>query len=315
MKSNPRRRVRKPVSCEECRQHKLRCDRQNPCGSCKRRSCERLCAYIQKVIPPRRNLPSPESRHSDIGAVELASPTGLGEGRHSDLGAAELVTPAEIGVYVSLDNVYPVAQSNRDYTSSQWDALLERPVDQTGGRSLNGTSPQLSAQFPFPSGATQSVDELLAALPPIHCCDYLITQYFVRLSPIFHILHGPTFQHQYRTFLQSPREADLAWLALLFAICSVSLHTLEDDDAVLIAIRSKQHPSQAQETAAISYQLRTAAMKCLSQDDFMVKNRLSTLEALLVLVYTISNHDGVERAWALLGKSQTLASLRVISQD
>jgi hypothetical protein len=285
MKGNPRRRIRKPVSCEGCRQHKLRCDQQNPCGSCRRRSCEHLCTYVQKATPTRRALPSPdESRHSDLREADLVPPTGLNVG-------------------VSLDDACTVAQSNNNYTTSQWDAVLERPMEQTGESTSNGTLPQLSTQFPFHMGPTSSLDELLALLPPTHCCDYLITQYFVRLSPIFHILHGPTFQNQYRNFLQNPRAADLAWLALLFAMCSVSVHTLEDDDTVLTAIRSKQDQPQDQERAAISYQLRVAAMVCLSQDNFMVKHRLSTLEALLVLIYTISNYEGVERGWALLGKS------------
>lgn len=297
MTSIPRRRARKPVSCEGCRQHKLRCDRQNPCGSCKRRKCERLCAYVQKVTPPRQALPSP------------------GESRHSDLEAAGLVTLAGLGVDGPSVTVSPVTQSNHDYTSLQWDALLERPMDQTGEPTPQGTLPQLSTQFPSHMGPTQSVDDLLDLLPPTHCCDYLITQYFVRLSPIFHILHGPTFQHQYKVFLQNPREADLAWLALLFAICSMSVHTLEDDDAVLVAMRSKQDQSQDRGRAATSYQFRLAAMKCLSQDDFMVKHRLSTLEALLVLIYTISNHEGAERAWALLGNIRTSKRRRAKSND
>jgi hypothetical protein len=286
MESSPRRRTRRPISCEACRRHKLRCDRQKPCGSCKRRSSERSCTYVQKATPTRRALLSPD------------------ESRHSGLGVADLVPPAGLGMDESPDNAYPDTQSNNGYTTSQWDALLERPMDQTGDSTLNGTLPQLSTQFPFHMGPTWSLDELLALLPPAHCRDYLITQYFVRLSPIFHILHGPTFQNQYRSFSQNPREADLAWLALLFAMCSVSVHTLEDDDAVLVAIRSKQDQPQDQERAAISYQLRAAAMVCLAQDNFMVKHRLSTLEALLVLIYTISNYEGTERGWALLGNHE-----------
>jgi hypothetical protein len=286
MTSNLRRRTRKPVSCEACRRHKLRCDRQNPCGSCRRRSCESSCTYVQKATSTQRALPSPD------------------ESRHSDLGVEELVPTSRLGIDESLDNACPATRSNNDYTTSQWDALLQRPTDQTGESTSHATLPQLSTQFPFHIGLTRSSDELLALLPPAHCCDYLITQYFVRLSPIFHILHGPTFQSQYRTFSQNSREVDLAWLALLFAMCSVSVHTLEDDDAVLAAIRLKQGQPQDQERAAISYQLRAAAMACLSQDNFMVKHRLSTLEALLVLIYTISNYEGVERGWALLGNHE-----------
>ncbi|PYH98629.1 hypothetical protein BO71DRAFT_370650 [Aspergillus ellipticus CBS 707.79] len=52
----------------------------------------------------------------------------------------------------------------------------------------------------LPLGPNVSKGELVAILPPDHCCEYLITQYFTRLSPLFHILHGPTFQKQYNAF-------------------------------------------------------------------------------------------------------------------
>jgi hypothetical protein len=108
MTSNLRRRTRKPVSCEACRRHKLRCDRQNPCGSCRRRSCESSCAYVQKATSTQRALPSPD------------------ESRHSDLGVENLVPASGLGIDESLDNACPATRSNHDYTSSQWDALLQR---------------------------------------------------------------------------------------------------------------------------------------------------------------------------------------------
>ena len=57
-----------------------------------------------------------------------------------------------------------------------------------------------------------------------------------------------------------------------------------------------------------TYALRTASMICLSQDQFMTRHSLSTLEALLLLIYMISNNDGAERAWTLLGEFGHLTS-------
>jgi hypothetical protein len=153
MASDVRRRTRKPVSCEACRRHKLRCDRQTPCGSCRRRSCESSCTYVQKATTTQRALPSPD------------------ESRHSDLGVGNLVPASGLGVDESLDDACPATRSNNDYTASPWDALLQRPTDQTVESTSNGTFPQLSTQFPFHFGPSRSLDELLALLPPAHCCD------------------------------------------------------------------------------------------------------------------------------------------------
>jgi hypothetical protein len=153
--------------------------------------------------------------------------------------------------------------------------------------------------FPFPFGPNISQKELLAILPPTNCCDYLITEYFMRLSPLFHILHGPTFQKQYNAFRNCPSKADLSWLALLFAVCSATINTLEPADGIhgeILNCISGPH-----NVKKLAYHYRTAAMICLSQDHFLIRHSLSTLEALLLLIYTVSNNEGAERAWTLLG--------------
>lgn len=141
---------------------------------------------------------------------------------------------------------------------------------------------------------------MFASLPPIHVSDYLVTQYFDRLSSFFHVLHGPTFQKQYQAFHDNPSGAELSWLALLFLICSITVNTMEDNDPVLTEIATKM--PRAHDTASVSYQYRTMAMICLCRDNFMVRHSLSTLEALLLLAYTITHNEGVDRSWALLGR-------------
>ncbi|CAI7665773.1 unnamed protein product [Penicillium viridicatum] len=187
-------------------------------------------------------------------------------------------------------------------THTQWEALLQRPIDQM--QSVTPSSNDLftrpeNISFPFPLGPTVSREEILALLPPAHCCDYLVTEYFARLSPMFHILHGPTFQKQYNAFRQNQSLADLSWLALLFAICSATLNTMDRDDRTLADFLLDTPGYRDINTA--TYGLRTASMICLSQDQFMTRHSLSTLEALLLLIYMISNNDGAERAWTLLG--------------
>ena len=62
-----------------------------------------------------------------------------------------------------------------------------------------------------------------------------------------------------------------------------------------------------QNVSTVATQLRNAAMFCLSQDQFLMRNSLNTLETLLILIYDMTHHDGVEQTRGMLGKSGPLA--------
>lgn len=300
-----KRRPRKPVSCGPCRHSKLKCDRQHPCGSCKRRECAQSCTY-------RRNQPN-TTPNAWLDAGTAPSPISLSSplGRSSQVDNHYLAS-TEPNQSPPLTNPIPAtsaAHQGRDRQNDshgQWDALLQRPTEQPYQLPRSRNDPFASSTslcFPFPLGPALSRSEIIAILPPSHCCDYLVTEYFTHLSPLFPILHGPTFQKQYDAFMQSHSHTDLSWLALLFAICSATANTMENDDTMLIELWPDA--SRPRDVSEMAYRFRAAAMTCLSQDEFMIRHNLSTLEALLVLIYTISNHEGAERSWTLLGDSLT----------
>ncbi|PYH88648.1 hypothetical protein BO71DRAFT_435548 [Aspergillus ellipticus CBS 707.79] len=214
------RRTRKPISCEPCRQSKLRCDRELPCSSCKRHGYVTSCTYSNR-------------KPANLGLLSPSSPQSL---------------PLNPDLDSLVDNaIANVEQERQDFTHSRWEAVLQRPIDLMD----HPAQPDSFSQpgnlcFPFPLGPRMFPEEILSLLPPIDCCDYLVTQYFMRLSPFFHILHGPTFQNQYHQFVQNPSGVELSWLALLFAICSVSIHTLEYDDRILQDLWPQQLQPQLQ---------------------------------------------------------------------
>ncbi|KAI0533125.1 hypothetical protein GGR58DRAFT_487841 [Xylaria digitata] len=155
------------------------------------------------------------------------------------------------------------------------------------------------ACFPFPSEPQVSRNDLLAMVPPTQSCDYLISRFFMYMSQFFPILHGPTFQKEYVTFIGNPSTVDLSWLALLFMLLSIGLHTLDYDDALPDDLRPNRYPLQDSRIPTRRYQ--EAAMICLSKDQFLTKYRLSTLQALLLVIYEICHEEGVERGWTLMG--------------
>jgi hypothetical protein len=262
-----RRRNRTPANCEPCRRAKLRCDRQQPCAGCLRRRIVADCQY-QSPKPVR---PLSSSR---------------GNAEHS-----------------SISDDVDAASASASF-ESRWDSVLQRPVDVTPDTSgVLETTCRFTTlgAFPFFPAMPTSLEHTIAALPAKPTCEYLITSYFQHISPFFHILHGPTFQEQYKAYLDSPLSTDFAWLALLFLICSITVNTLEEDDPAFCALRSGLRPDWL--VANVSLYYRQMAMNCLCKAEFLVCLSLGTLEALLLLVYSISHNEGVEQSWTLLGQS------------
>ncbi|EEU38697.1 uncharacterized protein NECHADRAFT_101146 [Fusarium vanettenii 77-13-4] len=273
-----KRRPRKPLSCEPCRHSKLRCDRQLPCATCLRRGWQASCSYAPsscRRAPQRRRALPPISRPSlqpQHQPSELSEPEG--------------------------ESVLPRSQSP-EAIQSRWDAVLCRPP-------VEPTPPApTDVPFTLSFGPSKPVTELLAVLPPDPVCEYLVTRYFATLSPLFHILHGPTFQKQYWAFLQNPQQADLSWLALLYAICGLTLKTVPPTDPGLSELW--EDSSTPRDLSGLSLRCREAAMMCLSQDQFLVRHNLNTLEALLILIHTIANTEGTEYGWVLLGNALHIA--------
>lgn len=275
------RHPRKPTSCEPCRISKLRCDRQLPCGACRRRESTQCCKYHSNGSSSptstrlRETAPTPGS---SLDSRLEATTVSQGTLPHGD--GSNRVEIAD------------VERESQDFTGRSWESLWQRPAQQR---------PKHAGQsyFPFSYKSNSTPEDLLGLLPPTECCDYLVIQYFTYTAPMFHILHDATFQRQYNSFMQDPKKDDLSWFALLFSILSLSVQTIEHNDPVLAKIRERIPCAEG--NAAVASELRQIAMMCLSGDNFLFHYRLNTLESLLILTYGISHDIGVDAAWTLLG--------------
>nr|KMM65636.1 hypothetical protein CPAG_01982 [Coccidioides posadasii RMSCC 3488] len=75
--------------------------------------------------------------------------------------------------------------------------------------------------FPFNWKISASLSELIAHLPPRKYCDLLKNTYFQVFSPLFHVLHDPSFETE---------------LALLFVVLSIAVNGLDENDLLLLDI-------------------------------------------------------------------------------
>ncbi|KAK6835242.1 hypothetical protein RU639_002341 [Aspergillus parasiticus] len=60
-------------------------------------------------------------------------------------------------------------------------------------------------------------------------------------------------------------------------------------------------PTQVPATVSLSRRLLQTAMTCLIQDEFFIRHKFSTFEALLMVIYNLSHNESVDQGWALLG--------------
>lgn len=287
------RRLRKPLSCTPCRQSKLRCDRHLPCSTCKRRDCVVSCIYESK--PPNQ-----QSQSNPDNVLPLAEPSPK-----TPINYQPPKPSSHTATFPNTSPTNPVstAQISHDFAHDHWDAILRRPISQIGPTPHNRINPFSSSSglcFPWPIAPKIEMKELMAIIPAPHHCGYLINYYFQHMSPLFHILHGPTFEKDYRAFVRDPSKTSRSWLALIFMVLSMAVHAIDDDDALLREICPQT--LQGFKPEQIAHQYRTAALMALSLDNFLIHHDLNTLEAVLLLIYAINHWEGVEYSWVVLGK-------------
>jgi hypothetical protein len=275
------RRKRIPVNCEECRRSKLRCDRRQPCGACKRRRRDASCSYDVST-----GLTTSTNTHRIAGSIQVSSAFGNRVGCSTTSSRETLATASRPRLQTpDTDQLAP---------DTHWDTVLERPAPESDAHDTSS---------PLSIGLRLSLQEIIESLPPKPCCDYLISHFFKNISTLFPILHGPTFQKQYTRFMQRTPDIDIPWLALLFSLCSLALNTMDDNDPRLAPFWSQlpSSPAQVPATVYVSRCLLRTAMTCLLQDNFFVNHTFSTFEALLMVIYNLSHNESVEQGWALLG--------------
>ncbi|KAL2809150.1 hypothetical protein BJX63DRAFT_424071 [Aspergillus granulosus] len=101
------RRVRKPIGCKPCRESKLRCDRQMPCASCRRRSLIEECNYHP--------------------ASPSTSPVLSGPRPSQARDTSQLLSPRPS---TSTSSPWPSDNQAASDSHARWDEVLKRPTGQ-----------------------------------------------------------------------------------------------------------------------------------------------------------------------------------------
>lgn len=160
-----------------------------------------------------------------------------------------------------------------------------------------------SLDLPFSDMGVTTRQELLDLLPPLSRCDELKDVFMDVFSPLFHILHDPTFEAGYAAFRRNPREVELTFLALLFVVLAIGVTALDENHPLLTDLG--REATAGANVRNIANRFRNAAMRTLTVDRFLWRHNLQTLQALILLIYALSHAHGP--AWSLLGTTLNIA--------
>ncbi|MGH8010588.1 MAG: fungal specific transcription factor domain-containing protein, partial [Candidatus Binatia bacterium] len=243
-------------------------------------------SHLEGLLRDHINMTTPTHRQYQPiqGASPLLSPPQDAAQSSSIEGGRLTQSPSGHVRYVSQASVLE---------STGWPAVTD----------VHQSSPTSLFNFPFSADPATSRQQLLDLLPPMSLCDRLKDLYMAVFSPLFHILHDPSFEESYRRFREDPATTSLTFLALLFVIFAIATMAVADDDPLLDDLGHE--PSPRSKVKRIGAKFQSSSMKCLAADGFMWQHNLDTVKTLVLIIYSFSHTSG--SAWSLLGATLNIA--------
>ncbi|EXL55784.1 hypothetical protein FOCG_06326 [Fusarium oxysporum f. sp. radicis-lycopersici 26381] len=232
---------RERLACTACRQRKLRCDRESPCGSCVRRRDIQSCSY--EVSPDNSERDRVRQAQAQARLEHLEYLVGMLAGQRSATndGVQDATPCAALPPDPGIAEHATASSSSRsdlcyqtESGTTHWSAMLDdiqalrSTLDSFEDNSTDAedvSAPQLEAGMGigvmFGAGLSQalSIEQVLNThLPSRRDTDRLVSAYFrVRLY-ITPFIHAVQFRRQYETFWNDPAAASPLWISILFSM-------------------------------------------------------------------------------------------------
>ncbi|KAK5055422.1 hypothetical protein LTR84_013172 [Exophiala bonariae] len=234
---------RKPLSCLPCRQHKLRCDRQIPCGTCSRYRREDVCRL--HPAPPKGKSRRVAAQHVGSSAVSGTEPfpqshtVETAPFQATNNAQASRAPEQRSEQLVGHVHMKSAVQAINSTLATQTGSVLSHGQDPIGPSDPIVLFPQILPLLQLPSADVDTctllstVDTisqklrwktLLVNLLPSRTQSDILFSYFVEhINWIFHTVHIPSFRKEYAQLWDGRVEdIDLIWLSLLFSIISLA---------------------------------------------------------------------------------------------
>ncbi|ETN36345.1 uncharacterized protein HMPREF1541_08622 [Cyphellophora europaea CBS 101466] len=248
-----KRRNRRPVVCMPCRERRSKCSREKPCSLCVKRGEAHLCLYAEPVERAGAQAASRSARAAASRARQLEQLGQLeslfkrylqgDQANHNrnakdqgyGFGVSQLTPTA-----TDQDEISPDAfdSSMLPHWSSLFKQLRSTMEGYEDGLSEAGDGVITSEEKPILLGASpaSSLSTILRQYLPQNKADVSnrLNTYFGSSYMVIPVIHSGKFLDEYEEFWSAtPDTVDPIWVALLFAILSLSAHitAVQGDEA------------------------------------------------------------------------------------
>lgn len=315
-KTTKPRRQRPLYSCGECRRLKLKCDRQWPCSSCKRRGCAAICPdgtmkgatmSRQALVDNTSNLLSRieqlEKSISTQGGVIPEAPTKLITSATAVFNSPDF-TEAANAIQPPIEThdedfaesfgALTVTKEGSRYVGpsagSEWlqnDSLVDREQEFIDERGQIGESPDSPpTDFPFSAANNaEIIEELWMKLPDRGRAMQMVDVYYRTCSCLYNCVQREVFENDLNTLYNKPDAHKLARLYMVFAL------------GVYFDVNvSTDHPD--------SQRYYSYSKALLSAGDFLVKSSIPAAQTLHMMgIYLLNRNrlSGADSYYPLLG--------------
>ncbi|PYH89157.1 hypothetical protein BO71DRAFT_444765 [Aspergillus ellipticus CBS 707.79] len=314
------------LSCEACRQRKVKCDKSNPCTNCQRLGTR--CVPVERARLPRgRSGRLATERSTDTG-VNLKDRVSKLESVIRDLArggsqssarailsaaaASESVAQREDSNDRSSDGENPrgddaggVQATDSYLGSSFWANLLNEVPDVPpnerrgdGGNVESSKPPNYHRLFAMNSGVGEPINREQPGTSHTH--QQLCRIFLERVDPICKVLHRPSL----KAFLVEGKpylDYDLGHLAptaLAYTVYYAASCSLNDEECMRLFGVFKA-------TMVARYQKE--AESALARADFIITNDLTVLQAYVLFLLALRSQDQSRRMWTMLSLALRIA--------
>ncbi|KAJ4391548.1 hypothetical protein N0V93_005166 [Gnomoniopsis smithogilvyi] len=301
------RKVRYGTACWPCRQRKVKCDNKQPCENCVKREHPQLCSY-----KPNRSAKSTASADA-AGHVNKKRALSIDEQDH---GSREMSgdpkADSALRTFVEAES----AEVTRYLGQNSIPALLreqDSPDDQKEGvdhirqdmRSILG----LDNSAPFPLMSSRHLEKMTVDISTELPSDREVYKLFRTYKEIPQVFWGFVIDiddlesklmdyleeraKNARSTVKTPRKpVSASWLAILFAV---------------LAVGSQYHDSPYHIRTSSSQKYLQISFHFLRLGNFLLRPNFDSIQALLLVSFSLLNDMKAEGSWALLGLTCRLA--------
>ncbi|PSR80895.1 fungal-specific transcription factor domain-domain-containing protein [Coniella lustricola] len=300
------RKVRYGTACWPCRQRKVKCDNKEPCDNCVKREHPQLCSY-----KPNRSAKASVSESTGHVSKKRALSIDDNEQILHEMSSEPKPDPvirsfvdaesAEVSRYLGQNSI-PALLREQSSTNDRQEGVDYIRQDM---RSILG----LDNSAPFPLMSSRHLERLTADISAELPSDREVYKLFRTYKEIPQVFWGfvmdiDDLESKLMDYLEeraknaksdtkAPRKpVSASWLAILFAV---------------LAVGSQYHDSPYHIRTSSSQKYLQISFHFLRVGNFLLRPNFDSIQALLLVSFSLLNDMKAEGSWALLGLTCRLA--------